>query len=293
MDDIFGDDFAAAGDAEFAAAATKQPGKFAKRQFTCQSCHGTGKWAGGCNRYGNAKCNACQGQGYFVTSPEQRAKARASAASTKARKAEAAQAANVDALGGAERLVALQQAGQWSEFAASLYAQHAEGKALSDKQAAAAGRMLDKLEANAAAKAAAKVEREANAPTVDLSAIEAMFATALASGYKRPMYRALGLRIKPGKAGALYVLTEDRMELGHYGEQPGYEGKIAERKFLAVRAAAPDTADKLARIAADPKGEAIRHGQRTGTCSCCGRELTKHASIEAGIGPICAAKWGL
>jgi hypothetical protein len=46
-------------------------------------------------------------------------------------------------------------------------------------------------------------------------------------------------------------------------------------------------------IAADPRGEAIRFGQRTGTCSCCGRELTKHASIEAGIGPICAQKWGL
>lgn len=45
--------------------------------------------------------------------------------------------------------------------------------------------------------------------------------------------------------------------------------------------------------ARDPRAAAIAYGQRTGTCSCCGRELTRHSSIDAGIGPVCATKWGL
>ena len=49
----------------------------------------------------------------------------------------------------------------------------------------------------------------------------------------------------------------------------------------------------LTKIAADPAGEARLYGMRTGTCACCGRELTDPNSIEAGIGPICAENWGL
>ena len=30
----------------------------------------------------------------------------------------------------------------------------------------------------------------------------------------------------------------------------------------------------------------------TGACSCCGRELTNQVSIDRGIGPICAVKFG-
>lgn len=37
--------------------------------------------------------------------------------------------------------------------------------------------------------------------------------------------------------------------------------------------------------------EAAEFGRATGVCCCCGRELTNPASIEAGIGPICAAKF--
>lgn len=49
----------------------------ARKTYPCGQCAGTGKWSGGTNRYGNDKCLACQGRGYFVTSPEFRAKSRA------------------------------------------------------------------------------------------------------------------------------------------------------------------------------------------------------------------------
>ena len=81
--------------------------------------------------------------------------------------------------------------------------------------------------------------------------------------------------------------------MGNYGMMPGYEGQVLNGSFAPTRACLDATAPALAAIAADPRGEAVRHGQRTGRCSCCGRELTKHASIDLGLGPICAAKWGL
>lgn len=265
---------------------TRKPGEYARQQFTCESCGGSGRWVGGRNRHGNSKCNACRGVGYFVTSKADRMKAAARRWQSKHNKIETAQAANF-----ATGLVkTVNEMADWNDFARSLMNQHTEGRAWSDRQVEALRNMVAKIEAKRAEKAATK---EAAATSVDLTSIAEMFATAIANGYKKPMYRALGLRIKPGRDGALYVMTEDRTEFGAYGEQPAYEGKIVRGKFYGGRAVAKDTPVKLVAIATDPRGEAISHGQRTGTCSCCGRELTKHASIEAGIGPICAEKWGL
>ena len=41
----------------------------------------------------------------------------------------------------------------------------------------------------------------------------------------------------------------------------------------------PAIVERLLKHGADPKQAAIRYGQKTGRCSCCGRELTKHTSI--------------
>ena len=162
-----------------------------------------------------------------------------------------------------------------SDFICSLHASLVKYGRLTDNQAAAVKNTMAKIEANRAAKVAAAVE-------VDLSPIRAMFETAVANGYKRPIYRAADLVISrapmTGKnPGALYVKT--------VGDE--YLGKLVGTTYTGRPAPA------LAAIALDPKGEAIKYGQRTGTCSCCGRELTAEASIEAGIGPICAEKWGL
>ena len=258
-----------------------------RAEFDCIECGGSGLWQGGRrNVHGNEKCWTCGGRGKVVTNPLKLRENRAKAAQKKVDAFKAFHDANADVI----RVIG--QAADWSDFARSLSNQLQERKVWSDKQLASARSMAAKLDAKAAAKAEAKEAAKAAAPAVDLSAIEKMFATALASGYKKPMYRANGLRIKPGKGGSLYVLTENRTEDGFYGPQPGYEGKIETGKFQASRACEAETLPALLTIAADPKGEAIRYGQRTGTCSCCGRELTKHASIEAGIGPICAQKWG-
>ena len=46
----------------------------------------------------------------------------------------------------------------------------------------------------------------------------------------------------------------------------------------------------LLQAAADPLQAAVAYGRQTGSCSCCGRELTDPVSIFGGIGPICLAK---
>lgn len=48
-------------------------------------------------------------------------------------------------------------------------------------------------------------------------------------------------------------------------------------------------------LLADPLAAAVEYGHHTGSCCVCGRTLTDPKSIEAGIGPICGAKfrgWG-
>lgn len=48
----------------------------------------------------------------------------------------------------------------------------------------------------------------------------------------------------------------------------------------------------LKQIALNPGEAAIRYGHEKGQCGICGRGLTRGRSRAAGIGPVCAAKWG-
>jgi hypothetical protein len=52
------------------------------------------------------------------------------------------------------------------------------------------------------------------------------------------------------------------------------------------------TLEGVVSAAANPLEAARLHGQRTGSCSCCGRELTNAESIALGIGPICRERFG-
>jgi len=168
----------------------------------------------------------------------------------------------------------------WNGFAKSLCEQIDRTGKLSDKQIAAVDKMFAKLDTNS-------TERAAKSGEVDMGAIEALFATAKASGLKRLAFVADGLRISPApetgrNAGAFYVKQDDE-----------YQGKIVGGRFVAAAAADAETLPKLSEIAADPAGMARLYGKRTGTCCCCGKTLTDPVSIENGIGPVCATRWGL
>lgn len=256
-------------------------------QHPCGECGGSGTWRGGVNRHGNRKCFACNGKGYFKTSHADRQKARDQARQRKARKVVDAQQAFVEQNPGL--IEALSEVMGWNSFAADLVRKFAQYGFLTENQVSAAQRMLAKVAARNEARKAEKAQREANAVTVDLSAIRAMFETAQGNGLRKPVYRAEGLVISLAganskNAGCLYVKSVG-------GD---YQGKITQdHKFLPIREVLDTTEAALLTIAQDPRAAAVKYGRDLGNCSCCGRLLTNKSSIEAGIGPVCASKWGL
>jgi len=72
-----------------------------------------------------------------------------------------------------------------------------------------------------------------------------------------------------------------------------YQGKITpDGVFHPTGYAAKETAEELLAIDEDPVGKAREHGRLTGQCAICSRQLTDPVSVERGIGPICASRWG-
>ncbi len=173
---------------------------------------------------------------------------------------------------------ALKELTSWNSFAASLVEQFNKRGSLSEKQTGAAVAMLMKVKANKA--------NRAEAPTVDLSNVVAMFNKAH-EAIKTPKFRFEDLVVSRApdtgaNAGALYV------KVG--GE---YAGKVKEGKWFGLRSAPQETLSKLQQIAESPLDSAVAYGRKTGNCAMCGRDLTKHESIDRGIGPICAERFGL
>ena len=151
---------------------------------------------------------------------------------------------------------------------------------LSDRQLAWAHKLA--VDATAPAPAAAE----------EFAPLFACFEAARSKGAKRMSLRFDGVTIKPSRDGAaLWVTSQTEVEEGNYGWQPRYLGKITPAG--PDRRLSTDVVEVLRSAAADPLSAAVRYGRETGSCSCCGRELTDPASIAAGIGPVCAEKYGL
>ena len=71
-----------------------------------------------------------------------------------------------------------------------------------------------------------------------------------------------------------------------YGNRRTYGKQAPEGKYSG------GVQDQLKAILADPKAAQVAYGKLTGTCGMCGRILEDEDSVAAGIGPICAAKFG-
>jgi hypothetical protein len=127
--------------------------------------------------------------------------------------------------------------------------------------------------------------------TPQFEALFAAFQEARDRGAKRLTLRFAGINVKPNRAGdALWVLSQTEKVEGEYGLQPKYLGKVTPNRLDSRLS--DDVKDVLMEAASDPLTAAIRYGKVSGECSCCGRELTDPLSIERGIGPICADKFG-
>ena len=121
-----------------------------------------------------------------------------------------------------------------------------------------------------------------------LTSLIGAFTKAQDSGLKSPRLRITGLTfslagINSVNSGCLYVKNKDRL----------YLGKITrDGEYFASHDADKEQRSLVSKVGANPLEQAVAHGQQTGNCACCGRELTKQESIDRGIGPVCASKWG-
>jgi len=251
--------------------------------FKCEKCRGSGKWVT-TNSHGNSNCHKCSGRGFLVTDPAVLNRARQNRAKRKVtnerERMEALRAKASAFTREHEELVEFVAGNSsWSGFYASLMESLRTYGSWTDNQIASAQKAMNKSK---------EPKEERDVIEVDLTKIHSLFETAKASGLQRPALVLGGVRVSMApengaNAGHLYVKRGD-----------SYQGKLTPAgKFFKVRSADADIEPTLISIAADPKGAIRNIGMDTGVCCCCGRELTNKVSIEAGIGPVCATRWGL
>lgn len=117
--------------------------------------------------------------------------------------------------------------------------------------------------------------------------LETLFLNLASEGYKKPTLRADGFIFKlapvhGSNPGAVYVTREADGE---------YLGKIHHGK-LKIGTAYQAHEVAIEHVAMHPMDAALRYGRKTGNCAICGRHLDNAESVAAGIGPICAEKFG-
>lgn len=251
---------------------------------TCLKCGGTGSFRGYTGRL-LGSCFACKGAGFkvFKTSSAERAQTRAVARDRKI------ETMNANGRGFAEQFpdvhgYLLARIGRW-DFAQSMLDAATKYGHLTENQMAAVRSAMERD----AAKTAERAAQAASAPTVGdgIAPLKASLETAKASGLKRvrlmtPQFTFSLAKDSGTNPGAIYVKAPDGAYLGKITPdgrlQTSYEGRSSEAAIVEV--------------CKDPLAAAKLYGVETGRCGCCGRELTDPESIAAGIGPVCAGRFG-
>lgn len=248
----------------------------------CPKCQGTGIWRS-YSGFTARPCYACKGKGgkHYKTSKEQRNHNRELAQARKLKEQQAA----LEAFKTEFPDIWEWMDGNTFEFAVSMRQAVEKYGRLTENQLSACFKCMMKLEAAKEKRAAEAVQREQSAQAVDVSVLEEAFGKA-AQTLKWPKMKLAGFTIslagaESKNAGALYVKDGGT-----------YLGKIMKGKFFTSRDCTPETETSVLAVLADPKTAAIAYGKKFGICSCCGRTLTDQQSIDAGIGPVCAQKWG-
>ena len=248
----------------------------------CKKCSGTGRWVPSFGYGGVRRCFSCNGRGYheFKTPAVQRALNRERAAAKKERvAAEAIDSFKADFPAEYEWMVA--SAARF-DFAQSMLDAVRKYGSLTERQLAA----VQKCVAKAAERVAERQQRADSAPSVSIEAIETAFSNAKGAGIQRPKLRldtfVFSLAPDSGKnAGAIYVKEDGQ-----------YLGKVMGGKLFAVRDCSAEAQNRILAVASDPASAAVAYGKKFGSCAVCARTLSDPVSVERGIGPICAGRFG-
>lgn len=109
--------------------------------------------------------------------------------------------------------------------------------------------------------------------------------------------RAAGLKKPKLKCGDLLFsfAPETGKNPGHVYIKSGsvYIGKVTPQgRFFPSQDATQDEITTVTIVGRDPVAAAIAHGHKSGNCAICSKRLDRPESVERGIGPICAKKFG-
>jgi hypothetical protein len=178
-----------------------------------------------------------------------------------------------------------------ADFCTSLIAGLRRYGSLTDRQHAAAERMLDR--ATSPTTAAGEPPRPPAAPVLPGAAsLVAWFGNASKSGLKKPR-----ITLTVDGASVQFSLAPST------GKNPGcvytkvngeYRGRLlSSGAYIGFGGDSPEVKQVLSCKSDDLLSLAIAHGHATGNCSFCGLTLTDPRSVAKGYGPICAQRWNL
>jgi hypothetical protein len=246
----------------------------------CPKCNGTGRYL----HFG--ACFACQGRGgkAFKQSAAVRAANRAKAADRR-KTMRVAQGDEAEALLAASHPAVLAwikaAAGRGNEFGSSLLSSLRGYGSLTERQVAAIERIVSQEAERAAQGQAYDAAGARPAPLVMPRTLDVV------AKFARVTVGEIGI-VKKNAEDLWWIKSGDTL-VGRLDAQGaalfGRRIREAGLETTAIRAA-------LEALEADPLAAIKAHGLATGTCGCCGRELTDPVSIERGIGPICADRLG-
>lgn len=258
-----------------------------KPKFPCGDCGGTGVWRKVTyNGPYEGKCFKCNGKGGFATSPESRKKSKL----RRLEKERVNAQNNVDAFisDTSEEVYKhiVKGSVQYNPFFESLHESIKKYGSLTEKQLNAVHKSMAREVDN---------HREAteSKATVDLSIIKEKLERAVNKGkLSKPK---LSLMSECGIPFTFSFAPESGNNAGYVYVKKSreYLGKISpEGEFFGYKT--PD-ADLLALVSTiqDSSESVVRYGRVTGKCGVCSRKLTRKDSINKGIGPICADRFGL
>jgi len=278
-------------DLDFGAPAKSSANEVTYFEQACPKCNGTGRYTFGYVHVRSGECFACKGKGKmsFKTSPATRMKAKMASQKRAVAKADA-QASKV-----AEWKEANPAETAWMEasaprfeFARSMLDALNKFGHLTERQMETVQRLTVQDAERQAVRAVEQATRAETAPVVSVEAIEVAFNNAKQAGVKFPKLRLDTFVFSPAgenskNAGAVYVKSK---------EDGVYLGKVMGGRLFTSRDCTQEAQERIVAVASDPKQAAIAYGQRFGSCAVCGRELTDGDSVDRGIGPICASKYG-
>lgn len=262
------------------------------KPFKCEACNGTGTWkksyhyaTGEVKTFQNT-CYKCKGSGGFMTSAQDRQKAKIE----RKKKRRAQENANFDSFASEHKEVCIyilentcdmaRKYDDWNKFMSDLAEKIRKYGELSDKQIAVVEKAIQRKK---------DWEAKKNQPSANINISVVRDKLLLGKEtWKRPVLRAgdtfkFTLAPETGKnSGCVYIK--------HHGT---YIGKIDQKNDFFPYKATKEQMTYLKEFAKDPLKELKAYGSNTGSCGFCGRALTKKESYTVGYGPVCAEKFGL